>query len=265
MRITELSPWPGLNRYLYLFLILIVTPVLSQESETGHLTIEVDPHNEIYIDSVLVANQSFTRLALQAGTYRIHVQDSHDFSWDSRPVEETVRIMPSSEVRLDYRQTRFARIKSQPSGSDVYLGSILLGQTPLNIRRETLEGQSVILRKNGYNEHTFSLQQITESDYLTLSRNEKSKNGSVFEASLGGTRVNWFRESFILTSFVSSWAGFLFKRKADQSYAAYMNSSLPPVMERHYNDAQTYDRYSEIAIAVSVTSLTVYLLMVVLE
>ena len=265
MKTTESSPWPGLSKYIFLLLVWFAAPALCQESETGHLTIDVDPHSEIYIDSFLVSDQSFSRLALQPGTYRIQVQDSHDFSWDSRPVEETVRIMPSAEIKLDYRQSRFAKIKSQPSGSDVYLGSIWLGRTPLNIRQETLEGQSVILRKNGYNERTFTLQQITESDYLKLNRDEKSKNSGVFEASLGGTRVNWFRESFILTSFVSSWAGFLFKRKADQSYNAYLNSSLPPVMERHYNNSQTYDRYSEVAIAVSVTSLTVYLLMVILE
>lgn len=245
--------------------MLLCFALAAGATETGHLTINVDSYTEIYIDSVLVSNQSFDRLALATGTYRIQIQDIHDFNWNNRPIEETIQILPSSDLSLDYRKHNYAWIKSRPVGSDIYLGSIWLGKTPMIIRQETLTGQSVLLRKSGYNEKSFTLKQITDSDFLTLNKLNTGSDEAVFEASLGSNRVNWFRESFILTSFLSSWAGFLFKREADQNYAAYLSSSFPVMMDHYYSESQKFDRYSEIAIAVSVTSLSIYLLLLLTE
>jgi hypothetical protein len=121
------------------------------------------------------------------------------------------------------------------------------------------------LRKNGYQERSFTMQDIETQSYLSLKKLNPDENPDVFRASLGGTQVNWFRESLILTSFISSWTAFMFKRKADQNYANYISSSIPVLMDRYYDEAQKFDRYTEIAIGVSVTALTIYMIWLITE
>jgi len=191
--------------------------------------------------------------------------DNHDFSWNKRASREIIQVLPGQEVTKDFQSKNFVKILSRPVGSDVYLGSILLGKTPLILKEDILSGQPVVLRKNGYKEKTFAFQDLSDKEYLTLPKADPGDDDDVFEASLGATRVNWLRESLIFASFASSWAAFMFKRKADQNYSGYLNSSIPVMMDRYYTESQKFDRYSEIAIGISVATLSVYMLLLIME
>jgi hypothetical protein len=251
------------NKYILIVVFCLSGILYAQEH--GYLSLSADQGAEIFIDSVLVANSPFERLALKTGTYNISVYDRQDFSWNKRAIEETIQILPESEVERDYRSKNFRDILSRPTGSEVYLGAIMIGTTPLTLKKETLDGQSITLRKDGYQDKSFSMQDIETQSYLSLNRLDPDENPDVFRASLGGTQVNWFRESLILTSFISSWTAFMFKRKADQNYANYLSSSVPVLMDRYYEEAQKFDRYTEIAIGVSVTAITVYMIWLITE
>ncbi len=191
--------------------------------------------------------------------------DTHDFSWDKRAIVETIQILADREIMRDYTSGNYRKILSQPVGADVYLGSILLGSTPITLKKELLENQSITLSKTGFKEKSFSLAQIDNENYLKLNKLDPEDNPAVFEASLGGAQVNWFREGLILASFASSRGAFMFKRKADQNYAMYLSSSNPVFMQQYYDEAQKFDRYSEIAIGISITALSIYMIILITE
>jgi hypothetical protein len=229
------------------------------------LTIQVDPEVEIFLDKTLIANQSFSQLAVQTGTYELIIVDTHNFSWNDRAIRETIQIVPGGELNRDFRSENYRKISSQPVGADIYLGSILLGQTPYTIKKELLQDQSITLRKNGFKEKSFSLTQIDETDYLKLSRLDEDDT-PVFRAALGGTQINWFREGLIFTSFLSSWASFMFKREADKNFTlASINSSIPPISQQYYDQAKQFDQYAHVAIGVSVAALGVYMLIIMTQ
>jgi hypothetical protein len=248
-----------------IFLTVIVQTGILYSQEHGYLSVYADPGVEIFLDSTLISNSPFQRLSVQTGTYNLRVYDRQDFSWNKRAIEETIQILPESELEKDYRSENYRDILSRPTGSEVYLGAIMIGSTPMMVKKQTLDGQSITLRKTGYQEKTFSMSDIESRPYLSLNRLNPDENPDVFRASLGGTQVNWFRESLILTSFISSWTAFMFKRKADQNYASYLASSNPFMMDRYYNEAQKFDRYTEVAIGVSVAALTVYMIWLITE
>jgi len=254
---------PGLNNLFIGLLLFFCITVHSQN--IGYLSVSADPDVEIFLDSTLIADHSFSRLSLNVGTYELLILDKHDFSWNKRAIQEVIQILADNEVVLDYRSKNYRKILSQPVGSDVYLGSILLGHTPITLKEELLAGQPITLRKTGFKEKTFTLTQIDDNKYLKLNRLDPEDNPAVFEAALGGTQVNWFREGLILTSFLSSWGGFMFKKKADQNYTRYLSSSFPPLTQQYYDEAQKFDRYSEIAIGVSITALSIYMIILIME
>jgi len=263
LRITERLPLPALNNLIPGLLLFFCVAVHGQN--VGYLSVSVDPDVEIFLDSTLVADHSFSRLSLNVRTYELLILDKQDFSWNKKAIKETIQILADHETVRDYQSKNYRNILSQPVGSDVYLGSILLGQTPITLKEELIAGQPITLRKNGFKEKTFTLAQIDDNDYLKLNKLNPEDNPAVFEASLGGTQVNWFRESLILSSFLSSWGAFMFKRKADQNYARYLSSSFPPLTQQYYDEAQKFDRYSEIAIGISITALSIYMIILITD
>ncbi len=263
MRITERLPLPGLNNFIIGLLLFFCINAHGQN--VGYLSVSADPDVKIFLDSALVANRSFSRLPLNVGTYELLVLDKHDYSWNKRAIQEVIQIIADNEVVRDYQSKNYRKILSRPVGSDVYLGSILLGHTPITLKEELLVGQQITLRKTGFKEKTFTLTQIDDNEYLKLNRLDPEDNPAVFEAALGGTQVSWFREGLILSSFLSSWGAFMFKKKADQNYNRYLSSSFPPLTQQYYDEAQKFDRYSEIAIGVSITALSIYMIILIME
>lgn len=229
------------------------------------MSVSVDSDIEIFLDSTLIADESFSKLAIEIGTYELLVVDTDNFSWNKKAKRETIQILSDVEITRDYRSENYRDIYSQPVAADVYLGSILLGQTPITLKKELLVDQSILLSKDGFREKSFTLADIDNDQYLKLIKTNTGDNPAVFEASLGATQVNWWRESLIVTSFLGSWTAFMFKRKADQNYDRYLLSSNPMLMQQYYDEAQKFDRYSEVAIGVSIAALSIYMIILMTE
>ena len=166
MRITEQLPLPGLNSLIIGLLLFFCITVHGQN--VGYLSVSVDPDVEIFLDSTLVANRSFSGLPLNAGTYELLILDKHDFSWNKRAIREVIQILANNDVVLDYQSKNHRKILSQPVGSDVYLSSILLGHTPITLKEELLAGQPITLRTTGFKDKTFTLTQIDDLTYEIL-------------------------------------------------------------------------------------------------
>ena len=48
------------------------------------MSVSVDSDIEIFLDSTLIADESFSRLAIETGTYELLVVDTDNFSWNKK-------------------------------------------------------------------------------------------------------------------------------------------------------------------------------------
>ncbi len=234
-------------------------------SQVGYLTIDSPANMTIYLDSLLIARQPFADLAVLSGRYMISIAPVNDFSWNQRSQGKEIEIKPFERKYVDLNGLSQVKIYSNPIGSDVFAGNKFLGKTPLILPRTDIEGQELQLKRAGYKEQKLSLSPDQSEFTLNLTPIDPEQVQRVNEVLLGGTKVNWLRESLVLTSFVSSWAAFFFKRKADDLYTQYQGASIPGRIDYLYNETQKYDRYSEVALGVSAVSLGVYIFILVTE
>jgi len=246
-----------------LFLLLIL-PAMAVP-QVGYLSVNSPENTTIYLDSVLIARQPFSDLALLPGKYKLGSDPVNDFSWQRRIQAQEIEIKPFEKTVVDLKKTGSIVIYSDPIGSDVFGGGKYLGKTPLYLGRLAVNGEDFRIKRAGYEEKKFSLAPDQNEYTVKLLPIDPGAEMRVQEALLGGTEVNWFKESLVLTSFVSSWAAFFFKRKADNLYLQYQGAAIPSRIDYFYNETEKYDRYSEVALGVSAVSLGVYLFILMTE
>jgi hypothetical protein len=81
---------------------------------------------------------------------------------------------------------------------------------------------------------------------LMVTRKKKSK------------RQKYIKPAFLATAVATNWASFYIKRKADDYYDIYRESSDLDRMEKYYNRAGDFDAYANIMLGVSAAALTIY-------
>ena len=232
---------------------------LTLTAQVGYLSVDSPENTAVYLDSVLIATQPFSDLVLTPGKYTIRLDPAGDFSWQRRNQEQVVEIKPFEETVAHLNGISQITIFSNPIGSDVFAGSRYLGKTPIFTNRSIVGDSEIRIKRAGYREETLIPEAEVNTYTVNLELLDTGGDDRVFAAMPGGTEVNWFKESLVLTSFVSSWAAFLFKRKADDFYLQYQSASIPSRIGYFYDETEKYDRYSEVALGISAVSLGIYL------
>jgi hypothetical protein len=255
-----LMPMSGILKYLTVLLL----PLMSY-GQVGFLSVDGPANTTIYLDSVLISRQPFKNLAIQPGQYTLSVNPAASFSWQQRTQARQIEIKPFDETYVDLGSMQAVSIFSDPIGSDVFQGVRFLGKTPVIVSKGLLTGEELNIKRAGYKSETFTLQNDRNDYSVTLAPLDQSEAGRINPTVAGAAQVNWFRESLVLTSFVSSWAAFLFKRKADSMYNQYEHASMPSSIDYFYSETEKYDHYSDVAIGVSAVSLGIYLYLLITD
>lgn len=71
-------------------------------------------------------------------------------------------------------------------------------------------------------------------------------------------RKKYIKPALLATAVATNWASFYIKRKADDYYDVYRETSNLDRMERYYDKAGDYDVYANIMLGVSAAALTAY-------
>jgi len=82
---------------------------------------------------------------------------------------------------------------------------------------------------------------------------------------LENSQTKWFKEGFVVVSVFSSWAAFYFKRKAYKYHDKYLQEGNPVKMNNYFNKTERFDTYSDVSIAVSLTSLGTYMYFLIFD
>lgn len=254
-----------LMRMSRIFNCLVVLLPLISYGQVGFLTVDCPANTTIFLDSVLISRQPFKNLAIQPGHYMISVKPVLDFSWQRRSQARQIEIKPFEETDIDLGDMQSVTIFSDPIGSDVFDGTTFLGKTPVFVSKGSLNGNDLSIKRIGYKPETFNLQRDQDKYSFTLTPLDPTSEDRVRTTVAGAARVNWFRESLVLTSFVGSWTAFLFKRKADSMYGQYERASIPSSIDYFYDETEKYDHYSDVALGVSAVSLGIYLFLLITD
>lgn len=226
--------------------------------QSGYLSVKVEDGMEIFVDTTYIGQHSFSYMKLPVGEYMVHVYNPHSLDWSERGSSRNIIITVNEYVSLDFTSEDQIKIVSLPIGSKVYSEDKLIGTTPLTFNRDVLGSNSIRLQKKGYEEASFKISSDLDEYRFILNIDQDDDQLKVARLSDGDNQIKWYREGLVVTSLLSSWASFYFKRQADNTFAKYERSSDSREMFKLYSETQRYDTMAEIAIAVSVATLGTY-------
>jgi hypothetical protein len=213
-------------------LILILWLSSLGLSQVGYLSIINGNNLSVYIDSTFISDSSFQDLPLSSGEYTVYALD----------------------------------INSNPYGSMVFYQDSLLGTTPLLLSEKIFSRKSLTIRQQGYDDQNIRITDGSGAYFIDLNTsNNKDGISYVVAGNNNDSGRRWYREGLVVTSIISGWTAFYFKREADKYYTTYEHAADPQAIISLYDKTRTYDLYSEIALTVSATTLATYLWLLIIE
>jgi hypothetical protein len=254
-----------ISKYSILFLLCFIIRVTGLPAAVGYLSVQTEPGTCTYLDSQLVADQSFQNLALTTGTYMLHVYSPVERSWQDRGFNKQIFIQEAETLSFDLRQDKLIHILSNPVSGLVYDDSILLGRTPLVLQNTYPRSKQFTITKNGFQSAIFGLESGKDKYILSLAPLKPPLTVTAFQSNNRPANLQWLHEGLIITSLASSWLSFLLKRNADTNYEKYMHSAVPEDIKKYYDRTVRFDHYAEISFTVSLISLAGYFYMLLSE
>jgi hypothetical protein len=240
---------------ILLILILILfcpLPNLLHSQDFGYLKIITDSTGiEILVDAKLVGMTPLPAIALQPGERQVAALHPQRFLWGNLDWLQTIQISFGDTAILKPTFKILFSIQSQPFDAEVYFNDELQGTTPLTIACESKESCSVILKKEGYKDHVIDLSRV-QTDHLQVSliKNNKLVDFRQTEKEIRLKQSRYRKITYGLwgLSVLTGLTTVYLKDQADEKYQQYLVSGSLQDMNKFFNDAKRYDRYSNISL-----------------
>lgn len=253
-------------KIIIIYLVLFIPSSAFSQQNTGKLSVNLKADGYIYLNSELIATDSFQNLNLMPGEYKLAVYSSSSQTWTERGYEQVVIINPGEKIELTINNSEFIYINSLPYNSKIYVNEKSIATTPAFVKRRDLDhSEYVKLKRDGYNDQRVFISKDESSYFVNLKPKENNIPIQVAKANLGNSQTSWLKEGLILTSLLSSWGAFYFKREADKNYNKYLTTANPAAMTKYYDRTTTFDTYSEISIAISAVAVTTYMYFLIFD
>jgi len=231
----------------------------------GYLSVSVEEGMQIYIDTSFVGSYSFSYLEMPVGSYTVHVYNAQTHDLADRGLSRNIVIKENEYINLEFSLNDQVKVLSLPIGGKVFAGDELIGNTPLTFNRDLIGTRTIKIEKNGYAGQTFELDANQNQYNFQLKPLKDETQISVAGLSENGNSIKWYREGLVVTSLISSWVSFYYKRQADQAYAKYQVTADSRERFALWSQTQQYDTFSEIAIGVSAATLGTYFFLLLID
>lgn len=235
--------------------LLISFSLFSQEK--GSISVSSDPVGcWVRVDSILVGKTPLNNFALAAGSHVIQVYPPNNGVWNLQERVLEVSVISNQDTPLKVVFSSPVFINSIPYGAQLFNNETPLGFAPLYLSFEENKGKRFRLEKEGYKPFAFTLTS-NESIIAELEKASNFKDEKERARLLGFIPKRNLKSKFTLLaiSIATNWASFYFKNVADNNFERYQQTADPRLMDHYWKQTQKYDRFSEIALGVSVASL----------
>jgi hypothetical protein len=257
--------WHHSYRKIRPLAFILFLSILSM-AQVGYLHVMNPSSLSVFVDSTFISDSSFQNLMLPPGEHTVYAYNRRNASWLNRSYEKKIVIEADQQTTLHIKTNQYFYLNSNPFGSLVFYQDSLLGTTPILLSSRDFNRKTLTLKQKGYSDQTVLITDTPEAYFIDLnSSDNKHELSYVIKGDNKDSGRRWYREGLAVTSILSGWTAFYFKRQADHYYADYEKAADPKTITRLYEKTRTYDLYSEIALTVSVTTLATYLWFLIKE
>lgn len=258
-----------MSQHSYMKISLLLLFFLLNRSifpQTGSVRLINNNNLTVYVDSVSTGDSSFQDITLAYGKHLIQAFDEKRAIWQERGYEKRITIIADDTITLVLEPERFIYLNSTPYNSSVFYKDSLLGFTPLLLDRNEFDRKELAITQTGYDKRHIQIADTAKSYFIDLQNAHTGKEDSpVIHGWAKESGRRWSKEGLAVASIVSGWAAFYFKRRADDYYITYENAGDQGTITNYYDKTNRYDLYSQIALIISVTSLSTYLWLLIRE
>lgn len=211
---------------------------------------------KVLIDEDVMGVTPLEDLMLLPGSYRVVVRHPRPQDWLAQDWKRIIVGKSGESLSVDVQFKERTWIGSDPQGSAVIDGEVELGHTPLLASIDPDASHAFKFHFPGRFGKPLTVRSPTPAViHAALPMVPGTK-----EETKPRLRRGWIIGSAVL-GVVSGIAGYYLRRQADRSYEKYRDAVRPDVMDRYFNDAKTYDRWSGWCYGVGEASLVVSLTM----
>jgi len=240
---------------IVLILILILfnpIPNLLHSQDVGYLQIESDSGGiEILIDGKLIGMTPLPPIALQPGIHQIAALNPQRFLWGNLDWQQTIQIISGDTVFLRPVFKILFSVQSEPFGAEVYLNGEFQGTTPLTLAFESTAPNSLIIKKEGYNDHVIDLNRFQANQlHVQLIKNDQffDVKGEKLQQQKIQRRYRKLTYGLWGLSVLTGLATVYFKDQADEKYQQYLVAGSLQDMNKLFNNTKRFDQYSNISL-----------------
>ncbi len=229
-------------------LLIMLAPGKMLWSEVGYLRIlSSQPNLTIVVNDSTIQWRPLMIIALETGTYRLTVLHPQKGYWKSDDWTDSVRIVTDDTTQVRPLHDRTLVIRTIPFDAQVYLAEQYQGATPLHMTLPDSADGLLWIKKENYKPFARNIHDIHASPLqVTLepvmnglnSGKDRSKDGNLNKRTIALMALTVC--SGVLTTYLN--------HQADVYYDRYLTAGKPHDMNRFYNQAKKYDRYSGISL-----------------
>ena len=242
--------------FLFTFLSPTLSPVFGQTHESfGYLRIQTDSSRvEIRVNNKSIGYTPLPIIALQPGDYIVSAIHSNPYLWGNLDWQNSIQIIHNDTIIIQPEFKTLFSIRTNPFGASVFLNDEFKGNTPLSILVNYPKNYQLLVKKDGFMDYPVDLKQI-KNNFLNvnLERNKGQLDLNEFEQQKHRKAKHRYRAvtySLWGLSILTGLSTVYLKDQADDKYKQYLVAGSLSEMNKYYNEAKKYDRYTYISLGV---------------
>jgi hypothetical protein len=234
----------------------ILSPVIGQTHENfGYLKIQTDSSKiEIHINNKSIGYTPLPIIALQPGDYIVSATHPNPYLWGNLDWQDSIQIIPGDTIIIQPEFKTIFSIRTNPFGASVFLNDEFKGNTPLSILLNSHKNYRLLVKKDGFKDYLVDQKQI-KNNFLNLNlvQNHIQLDLNEFEQQKHRKAKHRYRAvtySLWGLSILTGLSTVYLKDQADDKYQQYLVAGSLSEMNKYYNEAKKYDRYTYISVGV---------------
>ena len=230
--------------------IAVTTPLFSQAPQkSGYLKIESDSAGiEIYLDHKLMGYTPLSIIALAPGEYLISAYHPKRFVWGNMDWQDRIKIAPDDTSIVTPEFQTALNIRTQPFDAAVFINNEFQGNTPLLLAIPPSNGNTLVLRKDGYRDFFVDLNEVKSASLNIKLIDDSESNGFKItnETYRKKLKQHYRKIAYSLwgLSILSGLSTIYLKDQADEKYRRYLSAGSLADMNTYYRDSKRFDQYS---------------------